>query len=70
MAADGGLNSFGCAPKGRGAVSICGSAASARPATTQPRMNDRTSQHFPRSACATASPAQFPTPRPDMNADG
>ncbi|SDP50494.1 probable F420-dependent oxidoreductase, MSMEG_4141 family [Streptomyces sp. cf386] len=41
---------FGRAPKGRGAVSICGSAARARPATMAPQPNDGTSRHFWRSA--------------------
>ncbi|MFD8095242.1 hypothetical protein [Streptomyces malaysiensis] len=41
---------FGGAPKGRGAVSICGSAARARPATTAPRTIDGRSGHFQLSA--------------------
>jgi hypothetical protein len=38
------------APKGRGAVSICGSAAWARPATTARHWNDGISGHYERSA--------------------
>ncbi len=56
----GGRLRFGGAPNWRGAVSICGSAARARPATTAPRAIDGRSGHFRRSAQENAPSPPVP----------